>query len=215
MLPSLASYNLSYITLACAELLGNRTLKPALFIEFSHLFNIINRIFGALISRVGSFSRTPFLFHIGHIRLMCSKKKMVGTHAASVIAMMANIQTFWEFTEMDFIRKTMNANRTRTIAAFRNKTVAASGVVITSPIPATAGFLDFCPESFYQRTWLNTLWNTFQISFFVCFYAVFTVRVITVFYYFVPKKLFDAFNLFTSKTLFFWRKFLWRNYFYE
>lgn len=93
------------------------------------------------------FASTSSIFSIsiGSIISTCSKPKVFRIYASFIIAMMANTHAFWNFTLMQFVRKTMGRNFLFVIDA----NLPISTCQNTSiPQPTTSSFFYIYPKSF-------------------------------------------------------------------
>lgn len=119
------------------EHVGNRTLIYA-----KHKSESLLRILSSLIklSHLPNFIWGKYVLmpnlrnHIRNIVIVCTKKKMVGIHAPSIIAMMAHLKPIWNITIYKRPRIAVGEN-SFTINAYPTIT---SIPIIPSPNPATA-----------------------------------------------------------------------------
>ena len=102
---------------------------------------------------VGAIGRTPFIYHVGHVFLLRSRKQVIWANTTAIVAFVANVQAIWNRTKSQLIANSVSQQ----IAAFAlNKAIELSitcGQQWTLPFPATIAinFLNLTPKPFLHR----------------------------------------------------------------
>ncbi len=145
MSPSSAVKDVSSMHFRYPEVMGNHFCGVfTRHIERSHFADLIPSQFAP---RMILAAKTLALFNsIGSVVKRCANKKMLRVYALSIVALMANKKSFWNWSVFHFPRKAMRP-KLGPAMAYGEYSISI-GVNCCRPLPALARLIDFIPKSY-------------------------------------------------------------------
>ena len=120
-----------------------QTGKSALFIYSCKIINMVMSFLS---------------FAIEYVISVCSNKQMIWTYAWRIVAMMANQQSFRDWTKVQFPRNAMSFYHSSWIGSMDTAIVSVfSNKTHSCPNPTGFSFLDFAPKSLRERSTFDAI----------------------------------------------------------
>jgi hypothetical protein len=151
MRPSLSIYDSVYLLKTKPKLSGYFEHFYSILSQFSYLKDLLFRNF---VMASLSCGHSSFYTHVISVLSRRCQKKMVRSHARRVVTVMADKESFWNRSEVNYPRNTMRRYFAETSSDEVTVPIFFSG---TNPRPATIRLFNFWPEPLFDSEFCSKL----------------------------------------------------------